>query len=98
MYVRNSYWHADLTVEEIADSIGVHPTYLTQLVKSELKQTSQDYLINYRLIKGKFLLENTDYTVAAVSQAVGYQNALSFSRAFKRMFGYSPEKIREKPS
>ncbi|WP_290410216.1 AraC family transcriptional regulator [Paenibacillus polymyxa] len=98
MHVRNSYWNPELTVTSIAEQIGLHPTYLTHLVKMELRQTSLEYLTHYRILRGKFLLENTDFTIDAIAQTVGYQNPLSFARAFKRIFGVSPRLYGKKHS
>ncbi len=89
-HVRTSYGNPELTVNSIARQIGIHPTYLTQLTGAELQQTSLQYLTSYRMLRGKFLLENTDYTVEKVAHAVGYTNPLSFARAFKRLFGVTP--------
>ncbi|MFD1887978.1 AraC family transcriptional regulator [Paenibacillus wenxiniae] len=89
-HVRTSYGNPELTVNSIARQIGIHPTYLTQLTGTELQQTSLQYLTNYRMVRGKFLLEHTDYTVEKVAHAVGYTNPLSFARAFKRLFGVAP--------
>ncbi|MBP1040877.1 AraC family transcriptional regulator [Vagococcus sp. BWB3-3] len=36
------------------------------------------------------LPENSDHTVTTIAKAVGYQNPLSFSRAYKRIYGHSP--------
>ncbi|WP_322905919.1 AraC family transcriptional regulator [Paenibacillus sp. SGZ-1009] len=90
VHVRTSYWNPELTVSSIAAQIGIHPTYLTHMIQSELQQTSLQYLTHYRMLRGKFLLENTDYTVEKVAHAVGYANPLSFARAFKRLFGVPP--------
>ena len=36
------------------------------------------------------LLENTDYSIVQVAEAVGYDNPLYFSRIFKKNTGMSP--------
>lgn len=38
----------------------------------------------------QFLIETTNHTIEAISKAVRYENPLSFSRAYKRVFGHSP--------
>lgn len=90
LYVRQNYWKNDLTVQKIADELNVNSSYLSRIIKKKFNQSTVDYLINFRMLKAKFLLENSDHTVTMISKAVGYQNPLSFSRAYKRIFGHSP--------
>lgn len=92
LYIRQNYWRADLTIEKIAADLSLNSSYLSRVIKKAFNQSTLSYLINYRLLKAKFLLENSDHTVSMISKAVGYQNPLSFSRAYKRVYGHSPRK------
>lgn len=91
LYVRQNYWKNDLTVQKIADELNVNCSYLSRIIKNKFGHSTVDYLINFRMLKAKFLLENSDHTVTMISRAVGYQNPLSFSRAYKRIYGHSPK-------
>lgn len=42
------------------------------------------------------LLETTDYNISEVAAAVGYDNALYFSRLFRKHIGVSPSEYRKK--
>lgn len=81
----------DLTVQKIADELNVNCSYLSRIIKNKFGHSTVDYLINFRMLKAKFLLENSDHTVTMISRAVGYLNPLSFSRAYKRIYGHSPK-------
>lgn len=90
LYIRQNYWKADLSVQKIASDLGLNSSYLSRIIKKKFNQSTLNYLINYRLLKAKFLLENSDHTVSSIAKAVGYQNPLSFSRAYKRVYNHSP--------
>jgi AraC-like DNA-binding protein len=48
------------------------------------------YLTGWRMTLAADKLRSTDATVAAVAREVGYDNAFSFSTAFKRVHRQSP--------
>lgn len=92
-YVKQNYWRQELSVKQISSELAVTPSYLTRVITQYLGQSAGAYLVNYRMIKARFLVENTDHSIEAIAKATGYQNPLSFSRAFKRVYGRSPRNI-----
>lgn len=90
LYIRQNYWREELSVQKIATDLCINSSYLSRITTKKFRQSTLSYLTNYRLLKAKFLLENSDHTVSTIAKAVGYQNPLSFSRAFKRVYGHSP--------
>lgn len=98
LYIQNYYYREDLTIEEIARSMYLHPSYFSQLIKEELDLTALEYLTQYRMNKASVLLTTTSLSVEEVSHAVGYKNRHSFSRAFKRRFKCTATEYREKKS
>ena len=58
----------------------------------------QKFLIDFRMHKAASLLVGTADTVKEISMAVGYEDQLTFSKAFKKKFGVSPKYYREHKS
>ena len=54
-----------------------------------------DFINKFRVEKAKLLLTTTSMTVAQVAEAVGYINANSFSKTFKKYIGVSPGLFRD---
>ncbi|WP_455721107.1 helix-turn-helix domain-containing protein, partial [Agathobacter sp.] len=48
-----------------------------------------------RICNAEALLLNTEYNINEISQIVGYDNALYFSRMFKKIKGISPSEYRK---
>lgn len=94
LYVGNNYYREDLTIEEIAKSMYLHPAYFSQVIKEELGLTALKYLNLYRMNKASQLLKTTELSVEQIASAVGYQNRHSFSRAFKNRFHSSPTRYK----
>lgn len=93
-YIGEHYPHTK--VSEIASYIGISWYYLTHIFKEKLHVSPQEFLLNYRMEQANRLLRTTGLSVQAVSEKVGYENPLTFSKTFKNKFGLSPKKYREK--
>lgn len=94
LYVENNYYREDLTIEEIAKSMYLHPSYFSQVIKEELGLNALKYLNLYRMNKASQLLKTTELSIEEISNAVGYENRHSFSRAFKSRFHSSPTRYK----
>ena len=56
--------------------------------------STKDYLTAVRIENAKILLMEKDTPVCDVAQAVGYPDALAFSKLFKKYVGVSPSEFR----
>jgi transcriptional regulator GlxA family with amidase domain len=75
---------------ELEHECGVDINYLNVVFKKVTGVTLYDYLVTVRLERAKHLLETTDIAITDIAQAVGYPNANSFFRAFRRRKIKSP--------
>lgn len=80
----------DISVEDIADNCGLNRSYFGKIFREYIGRTPQAFLLNYRMTKAAELLKLTVLPVGDISKAVGYDNPLHFSRAFKNVYGVSP--------
>lgn len=83
-----------LTIEEIAFRLSLDRRYLARLFKRETGRTMQQYLIKVRARHARELLEK-GYGVSQVMEMVGYDDMSSFSRMFKRQYGFSPSSVKK---
>ena len=57
----------------------------------------QAYVLNERITHAKSIIENSDYeSIREISESVGYNYPLYFSKAFKKVYGLSPTAYEEK--
>lgn len=92
-YIQFAYQNG-INVTDIADYIGISRTYLNSSFQKELGVSVQKFLIDFRLHKAASLLIGTTKPINEVSTDVGYDDALAFSRAFKKKFEVSPKTYR----
>ncbi len=85
-----------ITIEELAASCGLNRSYFGKIFHESIGKSPQEFLISYRMSKAAALLKLTSLSIADIGNAVGYENQLHFSRAFKNTYGISPRQWRNK--
>lgn len=93
-FIQQNYSHP-ITVESIAEHIGVSRSYLCRGFQAEFHQSPQAYLIGYRLQRACQLLLHSTLSVKAIATSVGFEDQLYFSRAFHRVHGVPPTAYRK---
>jgi signal transduction histidine kinase/ligand-binding sensor domain-containing protein/DNA-binding response OmpR family regulator len=87
---------ADLSVDAIADEVGISRVHLHRKMKELTGQTPHDFIRNLRLKRAATLLAAQGMNVTEVMYACGFSNSTSFSTIFKKFYGMSPrEYMRE---
>jgi AraC-like DNA-binding protein len=84
-----------VTLQDLAKVIHVSTDYLNDLFKSVVSMTPIQYLIHQRIQKAKKLLRQKHIAIKYISQSVGIEDPLYFSRMFKKIEGISPSRYRE---
>ena len=86
----------NITVRGIADMLYLSPEHLTRQFVDKYKISPKEYLIEKRIELAKKLLRESNASVMEISNSVGYNDQLYFSRIFKKKTGLSPFKYRSK--
>ena len=81
---------SDLSVDMIADEVGISRVHLHRKMKELTGQTPHDFIRNLRLKQAANLLANRGMNVTEVMYACGFSNSASFSTVFKKFYGMSP--------
>lgn len=84
-----------ITVEDIADNIGVESKYLWRLFNLILGMSPIKVLLNIKVEKACQLMDNPKLSISDISRSVGYADALQFSKIFKKIKGSSPSYYRK---
>ena len=88
------HYSEELSVEELAKSVYMAPSYLSHVFKKETGQNISKFIKNCRMEKAREMLENTHHKIVDISNAVGYPNVSYFCQSFRESFGISPQKYR----
>ncbi|MBR2036377.1 MAG: helix-turn-helix transcriptional regulator [Lachnospiraceae bacterium] len=93
-YMKENCHNPDLTMNALAEHLGVSSVTLSVEFKNEMDIKPSDYLANLRMEKAKELLKNTDMRIKEVSVQVGYEDDRVFMRRFKKYTGMTPGEYR----
>lgn len=86
----------NIQVNDIANYIGITRSYLFSIFKKNLNTSPKEYLLHYRMNKAMTLLKTTSFPISDISEYVGYENPLTFSKMFRNIVGVSPSHYRRK--
>ena len=82
--------NSDLSVDAIADEVGLSRVHLHRKMKELTGQTPHDFIRNIRLKQAAHLFQTRNMNITEVMYACGFNNAASFSTIFKKFYGMSP--------
>ncbi|MEE1304116.1 MAG: AraC family transcriptional regulator [Agathobacter sp.] len=92
-YIEQNFQN-EITIEDIAGVCGINRSYFGKIFHNSIGCSPQEFLMKYRMAKATELLKLTSLSIAEIGSAVGYENQLHFSRAFKKINGVSPREWR----
>ena len=95
-YIKDHYSDPALSINQIAEAALLSPSRLSVLFKKETGQTVNDYLINARISRAVYLLENTNLRIYEVAAQAGYRSAQYFSQSLLQKTGRKPLDFRKK--
>lgn len=81
-------------ISDVAKNIGLNRSYLTALFKKRVGVSPQEYLLQFRLKKSCEILLNTKLSIQEIAREVGYDNPMTFSKIFKKVYAASPREYR----
>lgn len=94
--VESNLSNEDFTVEDICKTMGISRVQLYRKVKALLNINVNDYILDTRLQKAKYLLQHEECTIGEVAYKVGFSSPAYFSTVFKSRFGVTPKAFKEK--
>ena len=90
----DDHYSEKITMEDVAASVSMSPSYLSALFKEKMSMTVHDYLIRVRIEKSIELLGRRDLSIKQVMQQCGIESQSYYNRIFKKMIGLTPGKYR----
>lgn len=88
-YVRG---HVDerILLQDVADYVGLSPSYLSALFKKEYNQNFVDFINETKMHRACELIRDGKYRIYEISYMLSFENAYYFTRVFRRHMGMTP--------
>lgn len=84
-----------VTIEELSHRYLINPTTLKTVFKEVYGNSLAAHMKEHRMEKAAELLRETELSIAAVAEAVGYDSAGKFSSAFRERYHLLPSEYRK---
>jgi AraC-like DNA-binding protein len=90
--------NSNLTVNEVAQKMGIPRQHLSEVLNVHLKSNFQDYINKCRAEAFVDCLKNKqfeNYTIMGIANEVGFKSKSSFNTTFKKIYGVTPSQFRK---
>ncbi len=88
--INENMGNPDLSVEFVADAVGVSRVHFHRKLKELAGQTPRDFIRNIRMKQAARLLREKHLDITDVSIATGFRSLSTFSSTFKQIYGMTP--------
>ena len=82
------------TAQDYAKQLSVHITYLNSAVKEVTGKPTSTHIAERIISEAKALLQHTDWNIAEIAYALGFEYPTYFNNFFKKKTGYIPKSVR----
>lgn len=93
-YLDMHYSRQDITIEGLADYVGLNRSYLFEIFHEKTGLSPKEYLTRLRMQKACDYLKLPQATITSVAHSLGYEASV-FSKAFKKAMGMTPAQYRQ---
>jgi AraC-like DNA-binding protein len=81
------------SIDEVSRACGTSPSQLRRFFRTIMQASPKEVFNSIRFQRAVQLMAAPDCKLGAVASECGFEDQSSFSRAFRKRFGYSPSKI-----
>ena len=92
--IENHYMTEEISLNTVAISVGMSPSYFSSIFSKEAGKTFVEYLTEVRIEKAKEFLMCSSMKTSEIGYEVGYKDPHYFSYIFKKVQGCSPKEYR----
>ncbi|WP_159888134.1 helix-turn-helix domain-containing protein [Paenibacillus puerhi] len=94
-HVEENYSDPELNVNNIGEHFELRGSYLSKLFKEQTGEGLLEYVAKHRIEQAKRLMRDKATSVAEIAAMVGYHEAATFIRVFKKYEGITPGRYKE---
>lgn len=84
-----------ITIEDLADELGVSSGYLSRLFKKETGVSVSAYIRRQKIDMAKNLLRFSDYSMIEIANRLSFSSQSHFIQQFREVVGMTPKKYRD---
>jgi AraC-like DNA-binding protein len=93
VFIENN-WEKITSVNDVPEHLGISQPYMGKLFRKYEKCTPHHFLLQQKMSYALYELQQGQITVAKIASQLGFADAYSFSKTFKRIMGKPPAAMR----
>jgi AraC-like DNA-binding protein len=89
---------SNITIDQVAQKMGISRQYLSEVLNVYLKSNFQDYMNKYRVEEFVESLKDDkfrNYSIMGIANEVGFKSKSSFNTTFKKIYGVTPSEFKK---
>jgi AraC family transcriptional regulator len=87
----NDRWSESLTLEDLAQTAGVHPVTISKYFRKYFGCTFGEYIRRIRIERSLSIIKNSSLSLTEIGYECGFYDQSHFSRTFQQLTGFSPK-------
>ena len=95
LYIAEHYAE-EISLKALSEHFCISVTHLSRLFTGSYYMSPINYLIDFRMFKARNYLYETNLSITAISQKVGYKNVNHFTNLFVKRIGCMPSEYRKR--
>lgn len=85
----------DISLGMIADSVHMHPAYVSRFFKEQTGQNITEYIRDIKLAEAEKIIVSTNESIEKIAGKLGYNTTHYFIRQFREKYGETPAAYRK---
>lgn len=95
-YIDTHYADTSLSLESVAQVLGIHFNYLSRIFKAGMDENFVSYVNRCRVDKSKELLLHSELTISVIASKCGFASQQNYAKVFKKFENMTPGQYRER--
>ena len=87
----NDRWSESLSLEDLAQTAGVHPVTVSKYFRKYFGCTFGEYIRRIRIERSLSIIKNSSFSLTEIGYECGFYDQSHFTRTFRQLTGFSPK-------